>query len=176
MLIRPAVPADAAALAVVAGATFKLACPPDMTDAAIASFIDEHLTEASFAGYLADPDRELLIADDDGDPVGYTMLVFGEPYADDVRAVVPERPAAELSKIYVLPDRSGSGLARELMEQSVAAARDRGAAVVWLGTNQQNQRAQRFYAKCGFAHVGTRKFWVGDHWEDDDVFALSLGG
>jgi len=174
VLIRPAAPADAASLAAVAAATFRLACPPDMTDAAIAAFVDEHLTEQSFAGYLADPDRKLLIAEDDGAPVGYTMLVFGEPYADDVRAVVQMRPAAELSKIYVLPDRSGSGLARELMEQSVAIARERGAAVVWLGTNQQNQRAQRFYAKTGFGHVGTRRFWVGDHWEDDDVFALPL--
>lgn len=174
MLTRPAQPADAAALAAVAAATFRLACPPDMTGSAVAAFIAEHLTEERFAGYLADPDRELLIAEDDGDPVGYTMLVFGEPYAEDVRAVVPQRPAAELSKIYVLADRSGSGLARDLMDQSIAVARDRGAVVVWLGTNKQNQRAQRFYAKCGFAHVGTRKFWVGDHWEDDDVFALAL--
>ena len=174
MLIRPAVATDPPALAVLAAATFKLACPPDMTDDAIAAFIAEHLTAESFAGYLADPERALLIADDDGKAVGYTMLVFGEPYAEDVRAVVPQRPAAELSKIYVLPEAAGTGLAGGLMEASVAIARNRGAAVLWLGTNQQNQRAQRFYAKSGFAHVGTRRFWVGDRWEDDDVFALTL--
>ena len=175
MLIRPAVIADADALSAVAAATFKLACPPDMTEEAIAAFVAEHLTPDSFAGYLTDPERALLIAEEGGEPLGYTMLVFGEPYAEDVRAVVPQRPAAELSKIYVLPEAAGTGLAGGLMEASVAIARNRGAAVLWLGTNQQNQRAQRFYAKSGFAHVGTRRFWVGDHWEDDDVFALTLG-
>jgi len=174
VLIRPAAIADADALATVAAATFELACPPDMTEEAIAAFVAEHLTPDSFAGYLADPERALLVAEEGGEAVGYTMLVFGEPYAEDVRAVVPQRPAAELSKIYVLPEAAGTGLAGGLMEASVAIARNRGAAVLWLGTNQQNQRAQRFYAKSGFAHVGTRRFWVGDHWEDDDVFALTL--
>ena len=177
---RPAVAADADALATVASATFRFACPPDMTEAAIAAFVAEHLTPERFADYLADPDRALLIAEGAGEPLGYTvpvgyaMLVFGEPYAEDVRAVVPQRPAAELSKIYVVPEAAGSGLAGDLMDASVAIARARGAAVLWLGTNQQNQRAQRFYAKSGFAHVGTRRFWVGDHWEDDAVFALEL--
>jgi diamine N-acetyltransferase len=172
--IRSANAADATALAQVAAATFRLACPPDITDEAVAGFIAEVLSEERFVEYLADPDRSLLLADDDGEPIGYTMLVFGEPYDEAVRAVVPDRPAAELSKIYVLTDRHRSGLAAELMTASVEIARNRGAAVLWLGVNQQNERAQRFYAKSGFERVGTKRFWVGDHWEDDYVLARPL--
>jgi len=172
--IRPADPTDATALAQVAAATFRLACPPEITDEAVAGFIAEVLSEERFADYLDDPDRALLLAEEAGEPIGYTMLVFGEPYDEDVRAVVPDRPAAELSKIYVLPDQHRSGLAAQLMTESVEIARERGAAVLWLGVNQQNERAQRFYAKSGFERVGTKRFWVGDHWEDDYVLARPL--
>ncbi len=40
---------------------------------------------------------------------------------------------------------------------------------MWLGVNQHNQRAQRFYRKHGFTVSGTRTFRVGDHVENDYV-------
>jgi ribosomal protein S18 acetylase RimI-like enzyme len=102
------------------------------------------------------------------------MLVHGEPYDADVRAVVRHLPTTELSKIYVLPDAHGGGIARELLDAALGIARDIGAAGMWLGTNQANVRAQRFYLKSGFEQVGTKRFWVGDHYEDDFVFELAL--
>ena len=43
------------------------------------------------------------------------------------------------------------------------------AASVWLGVNQQNERAQRFYAKHGFAITGTKTFRLGADIEQDYV-------
>jgi len=40
---------------------------------------------------------------------------------------------------------------------------------VWLGVNQQNGRANRFYEKHGFAIVGTKGFELGGRREDDFV-------
>jgi RimJ/RimL family protein N-acetyltransferase len=37
-------------------------------------------------------------------------------------------------------------------------------------------RAQRFYAKSGFARVGTKRFLVGDRFEDDYVYERPLAG
>jgi ribosomal protein S18 acetylase RimI-like enzyme len=65
-------------------------------------------------------------------------------------------------------------VARALLAASIEVAREVGAAGIWLGTNQHNVRAQRFYEKSGFERVGTKRFWVGDHWEDDFVFELAL--
>lgn len=174
MQIRHARPDDAAALSALAALTFPLACPPDALPESIAEFIETNLSVASFNGYLADGDRELFVAEADGVLVGYTMLVHAEPYDPDVRAVVTARPATELSKVYVHPDHHGAGLAAQLVERSVAAARERGAVVVWLGVNQQNDRANRFYAKQGFERVGTKRFKVGVRFEDDFVRALAL--
>jgi ribosomal protein S18 acetylase RimI-like enzyme len=168
--VRVATPADAPALAEVAAETFVLACPPHMPEESVSAFVAEHLTPARFAQYVADPGRAVLVAEQEGRVVGYAMLVHGEPYDEHVASVVRLRPTTELSKIYVLPDAHGSGVASDLLAAAVDAARAAGAAGMWLGTNQANVRAHRFYEKSGFERVGTRRFHVGGQWEDDFVF------
>jgi ribosomal protein S18 acetylase RimI-like enzyme len=176
VIVRPARPADAGALAEVAAVTFALACPPSTTPEAIAGFIATALSEGAFAGYLADPARTLLVADEGpGEPLdGYTMLVAGEPADPDVAGAIHLRPTAELSKMYVREGSHGRGTAARLLSRSLDTARDGGALGMWLGTNQENVRAQRFYAKHGFAVVGTKRFKLGDQYEDDLVFELAL--
>ena len=173
--VRRASAADSAALAAVAGVIFPLACPPHTTDEAKAAFIAGNLTAGHFDGYLADSGRDLFLAEVDGEPAGYTMLVAGEPKDPDVAAAITLRPTVELSKCYVMPGHHGAGIAVRLMAASLEAARERGAAAVWLGVNQENARAQRFYAKSGFARVGIKRFLVGDRYEDDFVMERPLG-
>ena len=174
MRVREATGVDVEALAELAAVTFPLACPPHTTDAAKAAFIAANLSAASFAAYLADPRRALFVAEDDGALLGYTMLVAGEPYDPDVAAVLTLRPTVELSKCYVHPDAHGGGIAAALMEASIDHARAGAACGMWLGVNQENARAQRFYGKHGFARVGVKRFLVGDRYEDDYVFERAL--
>jgi ribosomal protein S18 acetylase RimI-like enzyme len=169
VLIRSATASDARLLHEIAAITFPLACPPDALPESIKAFIDTNLSEAAFAGYLADPERELYVAEENGTAIGYTMIVHGDPSDPDVAAVVTLRPTSELSKVYVHPDSHGGGVASALVEESVRAAQARGAASMWLGVNQLNGRANRFYEKSGFAQVGTKKFLVGARYEDDFV-------
>lgn len=167
--LRRADAADAAALHALAALTFPLACPPHTTAESVAAHVARHLSAERFAGYLADPRHVLIVADDAGLLVGYTMVVAGEPGDPEVAAAVTVRPTAELSKCYVHPDHLGSGLAAALVDRTVDVARQLGAAAVCLGVNAQNARANRFYDKCGFVVVGTRRFVVGDQVEDDLV-------
>jgi diamine N-acetyltransferase len=198
VVVRAATVADAPALAAVAAATFALACPPHTTQDAIAKFIAEVLSVERFEEYLADQARDLFIAEEDGlaagggmaaeggfaaagglapdaaVATGYAMLVTGEPADPDVRAALRLRPTSELSKIYVLPDGHGAGTSGLLMAAALEAARARGSRGAWLGVNQLNERAQRFYGKSGFTRVGTKRFLVGDRYEDDYVFEQQL--
>ncbi|HZC52948.1 MAG TPA: GNAT family N-acetyltransferase [Mycobacterium sp.] len=153
---------DAAELAAVAARTFPLACPPSMAPGNIASFIDTHLSAARFAEYLADPQYAVLTAVQDDRIIGYAMLVRG---VDD---------SAELSKMYILAELHGTGVSTALMERALARAADWGVRRVWLGVNQKNQRAQRFYARSGFEVSGTRTFRVGDGTEDDFVMTREV--
>jgi ribosomal protein S18 acetylase RimI-like enzyme len=154
---------DTAALAEVAARTFPLACPPAIAAADIASFIDTNLSAERFADYLADPRRAILTAARGGRILGYAMLVRD---GDD---------SAELSKIYVLAEHHGAGVSAALMDLSLATAEGWGVRRVWLGVNQGNERAQRFYHKHGFTINGTRTFQVGGRRENDYVMVRALG-
>lgn len=174
MRVRRADHADVEALAALAGLTFPLACPPHTTDEAKATFIAAHLSEASFTRYLDDPARVIFVAEAEGALAGYTMLVAGEPTDADVAAAVTLRPTVELSKCYVHPGAHGAGVASALMAESLAEATASGARGMWLGVNQLNARAQRFYGKHGFTRVGVKRFLVGERYEDDYVYERPL--
>jgi ribosomal protein S18 acetylase RimI-like enzyme len=161
--VGPARSIDTAELAAVAARTFPLACPPSVAPENVASFIDANLSDARFAEYLADPRRIILAAKQDDRIVGYAMLIRG---VDDDRV--------ELSKMYVLPEQHGSRVARALMDTALAAAAGWGAESVWLGVNQKNERAQRFYTKCGFIVAGVRTFQLGPHTEHDYVMVRAM--
>lgn len=172
--IRRATPDDAAELHDVAARTFALACPPGTRQTDVDAFISQHLSQARFEEYLKDDRRVLLIASRDGVPVGYAMLVGGPIADEDVRRVVDSDASIELSKFYVLESSHGSGVAHDLMTATLAAAAETGATTCWLGVNQQNVRAARFYEKAGFTVRGTKRFLVGQEWHDDHVRVRAL--
>lgn len=174
VVIRPAQTADVEALARLAALTFPLACPPGSTAADQQEFIDTVLSPERFTGYVADPQRAVLVAEHEEALVGYTMLVAGEPTDDDVRAALTITPTIELSKCYVHPDHHGAGAASALMAGSLDEGRARGVAGMWLGVNQLNARARRFYERHGFTVVGTKHFQVGGRLEDDYVLERAL--
>ena len=172
--VAAAVDTDLPELADVAARTFPLACPPAVAPENIAAFVAENLSQARFRGYLADPDRTVLVARDDCRILGYAMLIRGVSDDEDVQRAVTLRPAVEVSKMYVLPDSHGAGASAALMTAAVRAAQSSGARSVWLGVNQQNRRAQRFYTKHGFTVAGTRTFRLGAAVENDFVMMRVL--
>ncbi|UFU08402.1 GNAT family N-acetyltransferase [Ruania halotolerans] len=165
---------DAEAIADVAARTFALACPPDLPADDAEAFVAEHLNAVALRSALRSRDRVLLVAEVAGAVVGFTMLALGRPEAEDVREVVSDRAGAELSKCYVLSEHHRSSVAAELMRATLSEAQRRGVHSVWLGVNQGNERAQRFYRKHGFVRVGSRRFAVGSRTESDYVMERTL--
>lgn len=166
--------ADLPELADVAARTFPLACPPSATPENIAVFVEDNLSQQRFRAYLADPGRVVLAARDGGRIVGYAMLIRGVPDDDDVQQAVALRPAVELSKMYVLAESHGAGISAVLMTAALQHAGDLDAKCVWLGVNQLNRRAQRFYTKHGFIINGTKTFRLGVGIENDYVMVRPL--
>ncbi|HWS34164.1 MAG TPA: GNAT family N-acetyltransferase [Actinoplanes sp.] len=166
---RTATPGDERVLHDLAARTFGLACPPGTAQGDIDAFISTNLSVERFAGYLADPGRILVLASADGQPTGYSMLVRGPSTDPDVIKVVDAATSIELSKFYLAAERHGSGAAGELMTATLAAAAGTGARTCWLGVNQQNARASKFYGRHGFAIVGVKRNLVGSEWHDDHI-------
>ena len=179
----------AEAVAAVAAATFPLACPPHSKPENIAAHIDAHLSADKFAEYIADPGKQVLAAHDGaGAMIGYALLVYGRPddpqvlaaleSADHGATALAADAVAEVSKMYVLPDhhasRNDAKPAHALMQASLSAAHEHGAAYIWLGVNELNERAQKYYRKMGFTQIGTRTFDMNGMVEHDHVMGRQL--
>lgn len=169
MSIRRAVPADAHRVSELARETFPLACPPGTTQENIDLFCERKLSLQAFEGYLSDDRITIWVSESSDVFGGYVMSVNGEPEDSVIAHAVTQRPTVEISKIYVRVSLQGSGVAQALMEVATADAIENGAASVWLGVNQHNERANRFYERSGFLVVGERRFQVGDSLEEDFV-------
>ena len=140
----------------------------------IDAFIEANLSAERFAEYVAAPDRVVLAARVDSRIIGYCMVISGDPEDADVQRAVTARPCVELAKMYVLPDNHSTGVSAALMATALDQAAAMSARSVWLGVNQENIRAQRFYAKHGFAINGTKTFQLGDAVENDYVMVRSI--
>jgi ribosomal protein S18 acetylase RimI-like enzyme len=143
----------------------------------MAVHIAQKLTPARFRQWATSDQHALLVYDDGESLLGYALLVLGSPEGAAEREAVRsasgrEAPYVELSKIYVQPDVQGRGVAGALMRAAAEAAAELGPGLpYWLGTNEQNLRAQAFYRKNGFEVVGRRTYVVGGL-EHDDVVLL----
>lgn len=133
----------------------------------LAAFLLNH-SEASWLEELTDARHVVRIAELGGRAVGYAKVgPLSLPFATD-------RPAAELDQLYVLRPWQGTGVARALMDWAMDEARGRGAREMILSVFVDNHRARRFYARYGFAQVGTYAFMVGDHADEDLIMRAPL--
>src|SRR5690348_13314482 len=100
----------------------------------------------SFLGtQLSNPDVIVLVAERDGEVVGYTYAgVEGVDYMS-LRG-----PAGVLYDIVVDPAHRGHGVGRKLLEATVAALGAKGSPRVVLSTAQQNEPAQHLFEHAGF--------------------------
>ena len=160
ILIRTATPADTSTLSRLGRETFVHTFVEELkvpyTEADLAEFLPEAYGEDVIAGYLADPRYIHLIAERDGEAIGYALVgPNGLPHAD-------ARPQdGELKRIYLVKAAQGTGAGQALHRAAIAALKDLGHDVIWLGVWSQNLRAQRFYEKDGFRTVGEYRFKVG---------------
>ncbi len=107
------------------------------------------LTEALYADFLgaqlADPDVVVLVAERDGEVVGYTYAGIEGPDYMALRG-----PAGVGYDLIVHPAHRGRGVGRALLEATVAALGARGAAQIVISTADRNEAAQRMFAAAGF--------------------------
>ncbi len=174
--VRSATVADAPALSRLAAATFRDTFAADNTPDDMARYMAEAFTPAKQAAEIADPGAVVLLAELHGEArnapvlVGYAHLVDGE-----VPAAVTGPAPMELKRLYVAREWRGRGAAPALMDASLAAARARGRATLWLGVWERNPRAAAFYTKYGFVRVGEHVFVLGDDAQTDWLMARAVG-
>ncbi|HEY2378267.1 MAG TPA: GNAT family N-acetyltransferase [Gemmatimonadaceae bacterium] len=94
---------------------------------------------------LEDPDVCVLVAEQDGDVIGYTYAaVEGKDWMS------LRDSAGVIHDIIVDPDRRQHGVGRKLLDATLAFLKERGSPRVVLSTAEQNEPAQRLFERAGF--------------------------
>ncbi len=106
-------------------------------------------TEHAYGSYLGkqrdEPNILILVAERDGEVIGYTYAgVEGYDY------MALRGPAGVLYDIVVDPAHREQGVGRELLDATLQALQAKGAPRVVLSTAEQNETAQRLFARAGF--------------------------
>jgi len=167
--VRPASLDDAAALASLAARTFEETFAADNRPEDMAAHLATAYGLTQQSAEIASPDCVTLLAFADA-----TLAAFSQVRRKDPPPCVSGASPIEIQRFYVDRRWHGQGVARPLMDASIAAARRLGARTLWLSVWERNPRAQSFYAKCGFTRVGDADFWVGPDRQTDHVFAHVL--
>jgi ribosomal protein S18 acetylase RimI-like enzyme len=162
MNIRRATIDDAAALAEIAERTFRDTFAKDNTPEDLEAYVARAYGETLQRRELENPEGLALLGEsEDGTLIAYTQM----------RRVRSPHGEVEIVRFYVDHKYHGQGLAQQLMQTAVEAAREWGGTTLWLGVWEHNLRAIAFYAKCGFIDVGSQPFLVGSDLQTDRVMA-----
>jgi len=98
---------------------------------------------------IADPSIEFAVATLDGRMAGYTQTRFyASLWASGVEGL--------LEDLFVLPSARGRRVGRLLLRHALQRARERGARILGLTTNERNEPAQVLYRSEGFRPQSAR--------------------
>ncbi len=169
MIIRPAILADAPALAAFGEKTF-FGTFGHLYPAGDATFFTaQRFSHARTCDDITEEGRYIQLAFVDDQLVGFLDCGrLGLP------AENPAKASLELYRLYVDVAAKGTGLAQELMKLALDWARNEGAESLYLGVYHDNARAQAFYRKYGFKIIGAYQFRVGNTLDDERIMELKL--
>jgi len=143
--IRPATAADVRAMGRLGAVLVQTHHEFDAARFIAATPQTEHGYASYLGSQLAKHDIVILVAEDDGDVLGYTFAgIEGYDYME-LRG-----PAGVLYDIVVDQAHRGRGIGQALLDATLAELKTRGAPQVVLSTAERNESAQRLFARAGF--------------------------
>ncbi|MBO0749557.1 MAG: GNAT family N-acetyltransferase [Porphyrobacter sp.] len=170
MILRAALPEDAAALCRLATDAFVAAFGHLYRREDLDAFLAENRTVEVYRRHLASPNTHVMLAEAEGTLAGYCLLKRPSEFASESDA---SRPIA-LQQLYTAPAMTGRGIGAALMDWALGEARALGCDAVQLSVWSENFAAQRFYARYGFARIAEIGFMVGSHRDEEFLLELRL--
>lgn len=119
---------------------------------------DAATVEAEFLDYLAIPDAAFLLAEEEGEIIGCSLgFALGRKPEVARLVVAPWDSAFYLSELFVARDRRHQGVARRLVAERFAVARDIGFRRAVVRTSVDQPIIRRLYAGLGFVELARQE-------------------
>lgn len=170
MILRPATPDDAPALAVLGAETFVAAFGHLYRPVDLEAFIFEVHNPEAVAGEIAGAECTHCLVELEGALIAFAKLRHPSKFA----VLSDARDPIELGQLYALPQHTGAGLGTRLMDWALSHARVHGHDAMLLSVYSENYGAQRFYQRHGFAKLADITFQVGNHIDPEFLHQLRL--
>jgi len=107
---------------------------------------DADVLAARFARLLALDEIVAVLAEDDGEAVGFALL--------SVRpAIWFDGPVSQLEELYVVPARRSQGIGTQVLDLSRRLVRDLGSPEMHIGVDEVDVDTRRFYERHGFVNI-----------------------
>jgi GNAT superfamily N-acetyltransferase len=168
-IIQLAEPSHALSLAKLAEKTFRDAFAQFINKEDFESYVARSFSENQIRSELLDSAAAFFIARIKAKWVGYAKL-YQSPPPDCIKQL----PAIELVRLYSMQQYLGCGIGAALVETCIDYARSKAFKSIWLGSWQENHRANAFYSKMQFEILGTKTFALASDIQQDYIFARSI--
>jgi ribosomal protein S18 acetylase RimI-like enzyme len=133
-------------------------------------YIEKYFERKILFQELESEDNFFFIANIDGVTVGYMKLRIPQEHHHGLK----DKRSVELERIYVLKNHQRTGLGYRLMQHALHYALEHDYDILWLGVWQKNEKAIRFYQRCGFEIFGEHKFILGTEEQIDWLMKKEL--
>lgn len=159
LIIRPATIDDAISLAQLAATTFQDTYGKAADSADLKAYLAQTFSPEKEQEILADDRQWLLVAESQGELVGYVHL-FDHPVPTMETELAT--PTVELVRLYLLTTWQHQGLGNQLMQACLDLAQAQAFAHVWLKVWDHNTSAIAFYQRWQFQKKGKVPYSVGN--------------
>jgi GNAT superfamily N-acetyltransferase len=132
---------------------------------AVVALVRDTLTEHGFAFQVGGVEKDLAeISGRYGGERGGFWVAEEEAVVVGSVAIRPkEGTTCELKRLYLRPNKRGSGLGQKLYEHAEAFARSAGYDRIWLDSSRRFARAHKLYERNGFVLLDQ----LDNDWEDN---------
>ena len=150
------------ALVGIISSTFHLSCPKESSRDLQAIYITKHFSKDTFSRLVASEHSVVWVALDNTQPITLAALEK------------KTNASAVLSKLYVLPEYHGLGIATMLCNALLKQAKHSGFKTLRLYVYSGNWKAIAFYEKLGFTFLKEVDFFMETEVHTDHIYELHV--
>lgn len=169
LLIRPALPADALCLHVLATQVFVETYSVSGIREALAREVVSQFSLEACTRLLAKPGSRILLAE-----IEHHLVAFAEVRVGAGHGLVGDVPAAELNRLYVQRPFIRRSIGSALLREAERTAAKSGASTLWLTAWVGNTRALGFYASQGYRELGVTQHEFEGEQVENRLFAKAV--
>ena len=146
---------DAELLAAIARQSFFESHGHSASKEIVYAYADDKFSIDAMHQELAEPKNIYHIIYFDGQPAGYSKIIF-----DAAHPNIEAKNVTKLERIYLLKQFIEKKLGTQLLQFNIDLSKQHHQSGIWLFVWKENPRAFSFYQKAGFRVIGSHDFYL----------------